>query len=44
MFRGILSTIYVDLNKGKTVNNIYNELVRFYKKKSFVKVVKMNSC
>ena len=43
MFRGILSTIYVDLNKGKTVNNIYNELVRFYKNSSFVKVVNVDS-
>ena len=43
MFRGILSTIYVDLNKGRTINNIYNELVRFYKNSSFVKVVKIGS-
>jgi len=43
MFRGILSTIYVDLNKGRTINNIYNELVRFYKNSSFVKVVKVGS-
>ena len=43
MFRGILSTIYVDLNKGKTVNNLYNELDKFYKKSFFVKVAKINS-
>ena len=43
MFRGILSTIYVDLNKDRTINNIYNELVRFYKNSSFVKVVKVDS-
>ena len=43
MFRGILSTIYVDLNKGITINNIYNELVRFYKDSNFVKVVKIDS-
>tara|TARA_B100001063_G_scaffold211858_1_gene210442 strand:+ start:298 stop:1320 length:1023 start_codon:yes stop_codon:yes gene_type:complete len=43
MFRGILSTIYVDLMKGKSVNNLYNELNRFYKKSKFVKVLKMNS-
>ena len=43
MFRGILSTIYVDLNKGRTINNIYNELVRFYKDSSFVKIAKVNS-
>ena len=43
MFRGILSTIYVDLNKGRTIKGIYNELVRFYKKSIFVKVVKLDS-
>ena len=43
MFRGILSTIYVDLNKGKSINNLYNELIKFYKKSNFVKVVKLNS-
>ena len=43
MFRGILSTIYVDLKKGKTINNLYNELKKFYKKKDFVKLAKMNS-
>jgi len=43
MFRGILSTIYVDLNKGRTINNIYNELVRFYKDSRFVKVQKIDS-
>ena len=43
MFRGILSTIYVDLNKGKTINNLYSELIKFYKKSNFVKVVSVNS-
>jgi N-acetyl-gamma-glutamyl-phosphate reductase len=43
MFRGILSTIYVDINKGKTINNLHNELVRFYKNSVFVKVQKQNS-
>ena len=43
MFRGILSTIYVDLSKGKTINNLYNELIKFYKKSNFVNVAKLNS-
>ena len=43
MFRGILSTIYVDLKKGKTINNLYNELLKFYKRKYFVKIEKMNT-
>ena len=42
MFRGILSTIYVDLKKGKTVNNIHNELTKFFKKSMFVKIKKQN--
>ncbi len=43
MFRGILSTIYVDLNKGKTINNLHNELIKFYKRSPFIKVQKLNS-
>ena len=43
MFRGILSTIYIDLNDGITVNNLYNQLINFYKKSKFIKVIKMNS-
>ena len=43
MFRGILSTIYVDLNKGKSIKNLYNELIKFYRKSNFVKVLKINS-
>ena len=43
MFKGILSTIYIDLNKGKTIKNLYNELLKFYKKKDFVKIAKMNT-
>jgi len=43
MFRGILSTIYVDLKKGKTINNLHNELVKFYKKSIFVKIQKKNT-
>ena len=43
MFRGILSTIYVDLNQGTTIKKLYNELVNFYKKSNFIKVAKFNS-
>jgi|TARA_Y100000389_G_C17422350_1_gene497472 N-acetyl-gamma-glutamyl-phosphate reductase len=43
MFRGILSTIYVDLNKGKSINNLHKELVKFYSKSSFIKVQKQNT-
>ena len=43
MFRGILSTIYVDLNKGITINKLHNELVKFYRNSNFVKIVNFNS-
>ena len=43
MFRGILSTIYVDINKGKTINDLHYELVKFYNKSIFVKVHKINA-
>ncbi|MDA9731250.1 N-acetyl-gamma-glutamyl-phosphate reductase [Candidatus Pelagibacter sp.] len=43
MFRGILSTIYIDANKGVSQNKIKNELKKFYKKDPFVKVLKNNS-
>ena len=43
MFRGILSTIYVDLNEGITTNKLHNELVKFYKNSNFVKIENLNS-
>ena len=43
MFRGILSTIYVDLKKGKTINNLHNQLNKFYKKSTFIKIKKQNT-
>jgi N-acetyl-gamma-glutamyl-phosphate reductase len=43
MFRGIFSTIYVDINNGKTINNLHQELVQYYKNSMFVKVKKQNT-
>ena len=43
MFRGILSTIYIDASKGVSQNKIRNELKKFYKKDPFIKVLKNNS-
>ena len=43
MFRGILSTIYVDLENGVTQSKIINKLTNFYKKEEFVKVLKADS-
>ncbi len=42
-FRGILSAIYVDLKKSSSINRIRNELIRYYKKDQFVKILKLNS-
>ena len=42
-FRGILSTIYVYKKKNISVNKIRNELIRFYKKSKFIKILNLNS-
>ena len=42
MFRGILSTIYVEKNKGITVKNISNFLKKFYKNYKFVRINRIN--
>ena len=43
MFRGILSTIYVDLETNVTQSEVFNKLYQFYKKDSFVKILKPDS-
>jgi len=43
MFRGILSTIYLDLNKNINQAKIQAILSNFYKKEKFIKVLKSNS-
>jgi len=43
MFRGIFTTVYVDMNKGVTINKLCNELTKFYKKSLFVNVQKLNT-
>ena len=43
MFRGILSTIYLDLNSGTTLNNVQNILKKYHKKNKFVKIMSVNS-
>jgi N-acetyl-gamma-glutamyl-phosphate reductase len=43
MFRGLLSTIYVDLKKGFSINHVHNSLKKFYIQSRFVKVLKINS-
>ena len=43
MFRGILSTIYVDLKPNSSIKKVQYNLKKFYKKNIFVKVLNMNS-
>ncbi len=43
MFRGILSTIYIDLKKGVNQNKIISLLKKVYKNHPFIKVAKSNS-
>ena len=43
MFRGILSTIYLELESGITQSNVINKLFKFYKKNNFIKILKANS-
>ncbi len=42
-FRGILSSIYIYGAKGVTANHLRNNLINFYKKSNFVKILKLNS-
>ena len=39
MFKGILSTIYVNLNSNITQQKIISSLVKYYKKDKFVKIL-----
>ncbi len=43
MFRGILTTIYVETKKNISINKIHKHLSNFYKNKIFVKVLRQNS-
>ena len=43
MFRGILTTIYVKLEKNSSIKKIYTKLKNFYKKNTFIKVLEINS-
>ena len=42
-FRGILTSIYVNVKKGKSASHLRNCLLHFYKNSKFVKIQKLNS-
>jgi len=43
MFRGILSTIYIELENGKNLKMLQNELKKTYYKKKFIKICKTDT-
>ncbi len=43
MFKGILSTIYIDLKLNFSIKKIHNILKKFYKNNKFVKIKNINS-
>ena len=42
-FRGILTSIYAELKKGISSKMLRSELLKYYKKDKFIKVLKLNS-
>ena len=42
-FRGILTSIYVDLQNNISSNQLRNKLKKFYKKNKFIKILNLNS-
>ena len=43
MFRGILTTIYIDMNKNINHDKIYKTLINFYKNDYFIKIMSKNT-
>ena len=43
MFRGILSTIYLDLEKNVSQKKVIKLLSNYYKREKFVKILKFNT-
>ncbi len=42
-FRGILTSIYLDISKNSSIKKIIKELKRHYRKNKFIKIMKINS-
>ena len=43
MFRGILSSIYIDLKKGYSIKKIHSVLKKYHKKNRFVKIMRQDA-
>ena len=43
MFRGILTTIYIDLKKGVSINKVNSALNNYYKKEIFVNIAELGT-
>ena len=43
MFRGILSTIYVEIKKGVSKNKINSALINFFKNDKFIKITNQDT-
>ena len=42
-FRGILTSIYIELKKKSSSDKLRNELIQYYKNDKFIKILKLNS-
>jgi N-acetyl-gamma-glutamyl-phosphate reductase len=42
-FRGILTSIYIELKKNSSSSKLRNELIKYYRNDRFIKIVKLNS-
>jgi len=42
-FRGILTSIYIELKKNSSSNKLRNELIKYYRNDRFIKILKLNS-
>ena len=42
-FRGILSSIYLNMKKNSSIEKIYKELKKFHSKNTFIKILKINT-
>jgi len=42
-FRGILTSIYIELKKNSSSSKLRNELIKYYKNNKFIKILRLNS-